>query len=234
MRRLCTQKMRPQSNMELGENVDKLKNSDKTTFLSLIEAKVVQPPSSTRPEEREFEVDSRASMDMMSKKELSSEEMDTVKRSRTQTAVLTANGEVQTYEEAQAFVHDLNLFVTVQVLEETLEVLPLVKLCEDHGYSYEWVSGQKARLTQNGKSIICKTDNVVLPVVPGLSANSGSVPSTTSPSQDSLRREAEIAAGNSVRLASSSSPGSVLERSDEMASRKLVRSSKTQNKIRRG
>ena len=60
---------------------------------------------------------------MMSKKDLSSEEMGTVKRSRNPTVVLTANGEVHTHEEAQVFVHDLKLFVTVQLLEQ------------DHGYS---------------------------------------------------------------------------------------------------
>ena len=55
-------------------------------------------------------------MHMMSKKEVSSEEMDTVNRSRTFTVVLIAIGEVQFHEEAQVFVHDLNLFVTVQLL----------------------------------------------------------------------------------------------------------------------
>ena len=53
-----------------------------------------------------FSVDSGASMHMMSKRELSSEEMDTVKRSTTPTVVLTANGKVHTHEEAQVFVHD--------------------------------------------------------------------------------------------------------------------------------
>ena len=115
------------------------------------------------------------------------------------------------------FVHDLNLFVTVQLLEETPAVLSLGKFCEDHGYSYEWVGGQKPRLSKDGKSIICKTDNFVPLVVPGLSANSGSASSSTSPSQDSLRREAEQASRELVRPASSSSSGSVLERSDEMA-----------------
>ena len=133
-----------------------------------------------------------------------------------------------THEEATVFVHDLNLFVTVQPLQETLAVLSLGKLCEDHGYSYEWVSGQKPRLTKDGKSIIFKTDNFVRLVDSGLSTNSESVSSSTSPSQDSLRREAEIAAGDSMRPASSSSSGSVLERSDEIASRKLVRSPKIQ------
>ena len=46
-------------------------------------------------------------------------------------------GELHTNEEAQIYVHDLNLFVTVQLLEETPAVLSLGKLCEDHGYSYD-------------------------------------------------------------------------------------------------
>ena len=66
-------------------------------------------------------------MHMMSKKDLSSGEMDTVKRSRTPTGVLTANGDVQTHEEAQVFVHDLNLFVTVQLPDETLAVWNFAK-----------------------------------------------------------------------------------------------------------
>ena len=170
----------------------------KATFRTPVEAKVMPAPTSKRPAEREFVGDSGASTHMMSKKEISSEEMDTVKRSRNSTVVLTANGEVHTHEEAQVFVHDLNLFVTVQFFKETLAVLSLGKLCEDHGYSNEWVSGQKPRLTKGGKSIICETDNFVPPDVPGLSTNSESIPSSTSP-QDSVRREAEMASRKLVR-----------------------------------
>ena len=74
------------------------------------------------------------------KKDLSSDELDTLRRSRNPFVAVTVYGEVQTNEEAQVYVHDLDLFVTVQLLEETLAVLSLGKLCEDHGYSYEWVS----------------------------------------------------------------------------------------------
>ena len=88
---------------------------------------------------------------MMSKEELSSEEMNAVRRSKTSIAVLTATGEVHTHEEAQVFVHDLNQFVTVQLLEETPAVRSPGKLCKDHGYSHEWVSGQEPRLTKNGQ-----------------------------------------------------------------------------------
>ena len=50
-------------------------------------------------------------------------------------------------------VHDLNLLVTVQLPEETLAVLSLAKLCEDHGCSIEWVSGHKPQLTKEWKTI---------------------------------------------------------------------------------
>ena len=80
-------------------------------------------------------VDPEASMHMLSNKDLSSDEKDTVQRSRHPTVVMTANGEGLTFEEAQIYVHDLGLFVTVQLLDETPAVLSLGKLCEDHGYS---------------------------------------------------------------------------------------------------
>ena len=70
-------------------------------------------------EERLFVVDSGASLHVLSKKDLRSDEMDTLWRSRTPTTVVTASGEVQTNEETQVYVHDLDLFVTVQLLEET-------------------------------------------------------------------------------------------------------------------
>ena len=75
--------------------------------------------------------------------------------------MVTANGEVQTNEEAQMYVHDLAFFVTVQILDDTPAVLSLGKVSEEHGYSYEWASGQKPHLTKQGKKILCKTENVV-------------------------------------------------------------------------
>ena len=97
-------------------------------------------------------------------------------------------------------VNDPNLFVTVQLLDETPAVPPPGKLCGDHGYSYEWVSGQEPRWTKDGKSIICKTDNFVVLVVPGLSTNLVCCSFGTSPSQNSLRREAEQAPRELVRF----------------------------------
>ena len=71
-------------------------------------------------------------MHTLSKKDLSSDELETLRRSRIPTVVVTANGEVQTNEDAQVCVHDLGLFVTVQLLEDTLTVLSLGQLGEEH------------------------------------------------------------------------------------------------------
>ena len=46
--------------------------------------------------------------------------------------------EVQINEEAQVFVHDLDLFVTVQFLDETPAILSLYQLCSKRGYSCKW------------------------------------------------------------------------------------------------
>ena len=63
---------------------------------------------------------------------------------------MTANGDVLTREEATVYVKELDLLVTVMFLEDKPAVLSLAKLCEDHGYFYEWTSGQKPHLTKNG------------------------------------------------------------------------------------
>ena len=51
---------------------------DEATYCSLIEIKAMPAPVSKSPEEREFVVDSRASMHMMSKRDLSPAELDTL------------------------------------------------------------------------------------------------------------------------------------------------------------
>ena len=60
------------------------------------------------------------------------------------------------------------------VLENTPAVLSLGKLCDENGYSYEWINGQKPHLILNGIRIQCNTENFVPIVVPGLSTSSSS------------------------------------------------------------
>ena len=107
------------------------------------------------------------------------------KVSQNPTTVVTANGEVQTKEEATVYVKELDLIVTVMLLEGTLAFLSLGKFCEDHGYSYHWTSGQKPQLIKNGRRTECNTANHVPFVVPGLSTSSSSSSSPTSPTSSS-------------------------------------------------
>ena len=87
-------------------------------------------------------------MHMISKKDLSNTEMDTLTKSCSPTIVITANGEVQTHEEAIVNVKELDIFLTMKVLENTPAVLSLRKLCDENGYSYEWINGQKPHLIE--------------------------------------------------------------------------------------
>ena len=92
----------------LAKHIYKLKENDKATFFSPAEEWVLQAASTKEPEEREFVVDSGASMLMVSKRDLNSAELETMRTSRSPTTVVTANGEVQTREEATVCVKELD------------------------------------------------------------------------------------------------------------------------------
>ena len=183
---------------KLAKNVFKLKEHERATFFSSPENRCL-PASTLKPEEREFVVDSGASMHMISKKDLSNAEMDTLTKSCSPTIVITANGEVQTHEEAIVYVKELDIFLTMKVLENTPAVLSLGKLCDENGYSYEWINGQKPHLIKDGIRIICNTENFVPIVVPGLTSSS-------STSSSSLRTPIKQESHSSS--SSSSSPSS--------------------------
>ena len=139
-------------------------------------------------------------MHMFSKKDLSDAEMDTLTKSCSPTIVITANGEVQTHEEAIVYVKESYIFLTVKVLDNTPAVLSLGKLCDENGYSYEWINGQKPHLIKDGIRIICNTENFVPIVVPGLSSSSSGSSST---SRTPSRQESHCSSSSS---SSSSSP----------------------------
>ena len=58
-------------------------------------------------------------MHMISKKDVNSAEVETVTTSRSPMTVITANGEVQTNKEATVYIKELDLFLTMKVLEDT-------------------------------------------------------------------------------------------------------------------
>ena len=131
------------------------------------------------------------------------------------TIVITANREVQTHEEAIVYIKELEIFLTMKVLENTPAVLPLGKLCDENGYSYERINGQKPHLIKDGIRTICNTENFVPIVVPGLSCSSSASSST-------LRTPMKQSHSSSSSSSSPSSPTvgeiSVREREDALDS----------------
>ena len=92
------------------------------------------------------------------------------------------------------------IYSFMKVLENTPAVLSLGKLCDENGYSYEWINGQKPHLIKDGIRIICNTENFVPDVVPGLSSSSSGSSST---SKTPSKQESHSSSSSS---SSSSSP----------------------------
>ena len=97
---MCPERCAREAAWKLAKIILKLKEKDNTTFFSPSENRCLPAPSTLKPEERKFVVDSGASMHMISKKDLISAGLETLTTSRSPTTVTTANGEVQTHEEA--------------------------------------------------------------------------------------------------------------------------------------
>ena len=136
-------------------------------------------------------------MHMISKKDLSNAEMDSLTKSCSPTIVITANGEVQAHEEAIVHVKELDIFLTMKVLDNTPAVLSLGKLCDENGSSYEWINGQKPHLIKDGIRIICNTENFVPIVVPGLSSSSSGSSST---SRAPMKQESHSSSSSSLTV----------------------------------
>ena len=157
-------------------------------------------------------------MHMISKKDLNHAEMDTLTKSCSPTTVIAANGEVQTHEEAIVYVKELGIFLTMKVLENTPAVLSLGKLCDENGYSYEWINGQKPHLTKDGIRMQCNTENFVPIVVPGFSTSSSSSshPSTSmTPSRQESHHPTSSSSSSSSPTTTASSDSETREKQDQ-------------------
>ena len=96
-------------------------------------------------------------------------------------------------------------------------MLSLGKLCDENGYSYEWINGQKPHLIENGIRIQCNTENFVPIVVPGLSTSSSSRshPSTSmTPSRQERHHSTSSSSSSSSSTTTVSSDSETRERED--------------------
>ena len=145
---------------KLAKSVQKLKEKNRAAFFSPSESRCL-PASNLKCEEREFVVDSGASRSPMT--------------------VITANGEVQTHEEATVYVKELDIFLTMKLLEDTPAVLSLGKLFAMNMDIHMSGSTVKNHISfKNGIQIQCNTENFVQVVVPGLSTTPSSSSTSTS------------------------------------------------------
>ena len=101
---------------------------------------------------------------------------------------MTASGEVQTREEATVYVKELDLFVTKMLLGETPAVLSLGELCDDHGYTHHWTSGQKPTSHQKWQNtqLQCSEPRTIRCPGSPVSSTSFSLDSLTSSPKDSV------------------------------------------------
>ena len=100
----------------------------------------------------------------------------------------------------------------MKVLENMPAVLSLEMLCDENGYSYEWINGQKPHLIKNGIRIPCNTENFVPIVFPGLSNSSSGSDSSTS---RTLSREGSHCSTSSSSSSSSPSESEIQTRERE-------------------
>ena len=98
--------------MEAGQNILKFEEKHEATFFSPSENWCLPAPLNLKPEEREFVVDSGASMHMISKKDLNSAELEYVTTSRSPTTLPMVKATVY-------YVEELGIFLTMKVLEDT-------------------------------------------------------------------------------------------------------------------
>ena len=97
-------------------------------------------------------------MRMMNKIESSPEDLETVKVSRLPTTVSTANGSIDTTEEATVYVKDLDMFATVQLHEDTPAVFYLGTLRRKLGIH---VSGKKVKTKSHHTITSCLSSFLV-------------------------------------------------------------------------
>ena len=165
--------MKDSSDANLAKNIYKLKEKATATFYSPSEECVLLVSSTKEPGERKIVVDSRAGMHMISKKDLNSAELETMRISRNPTRVMTANGEVQTKRRSHGICQRIGLIRDSDASgRNTRRFFRSESSARIMGILTHWTSGQKPHLTKKGKRIESNISNYVPLVVPGLSTRS--------------------------------------------------------------
>ena len=106
-------------------------------------------------------------MHILNKKDLSSDEMETLSRSTNPTTVVFVDRE-SAIKRGSTRISSRSWSLRDGANTRWWHACSSIiwKTLRKNGYFHEWASGQKPRLTKEGPTIICKTDNFVPLVVP--------------------------------------------------------------------
>ena len=211
-RHLAQWKKRPPSSMGLGEMCLQAHKYGQSYVLS-VEARAMLAPTSKLPEDREFVVDTGASMHMMSKKGF--EPSRNGYSAELQDSYDGGNGQ-RGCKQTRKHKFTFTILISSWRCKYSTTSLQFYHLKSSAKKRiFLWVVQQsKTRLTKNGQEFLCKTEKFVPLVVPGVSSDSGIRSSSTAPPQDSS--------------GTISSPAT--ERSDKQAPGDRRDSKKSQNK----
>ena len=80
--------------------------------------------------------------------------------------ITTANGEVKIHAQVKVFVKELCSFVWAYFLDCDVAVLSLGMLCDDEGFTYQWVANTPPTLTKDGFTVTCYPSHNVPVIFP--------------------------------------------------------------------
>ena len=179
--------MRPRRRVETCQESLLAQRNGKATFCSPSDEKVLPAASTIKPEEREFVVDSGASMHLVSRKDLTSADLETgriSKKSDDAGSTLQRGANKRRGNSVclgVGFLRDSKFF-----LRTDRQFFHSENSAKIRG---KITCGQKPHLIKNGRKIDCNTVNYVPFVAPGLltsSSTSSSPPPPTSSSEESV------------------------------------------------
>ena len=115
---------------------------------------------------RNYIIDSGASFHLVASGTLSREEKATMKYVGRPIPITTANGEVKVHAQVRVYVKELEIYVWAYVLDCDVAVLSLGMLCDEEGFTYQWVPNRPPTLVKDDFTVTCYPSNNVPIVFP--------------------------------------------------------------------
>ena len=140
----------------------------------------------------------RASVHIVSRKELIEQELATITEAKQPVSIRTENGLLKLTEVCQIYVKDMKVQLWAYILDDTVSLLSLGLLVDELGYSYIW-NPRRSPILRKGKiSVRCHPTNNVPHIYPGAliedasdEVKSESLPPSEHPGTDEDRLEGQ-------------------------------------------